>query len=288
MVVNPSSDIVTTQISYLVAPADGSQAFQIANYESGLLDKGNVGSSTHEVVVENVRGKEHLYTLDNAGFQFLHHPTKCTNFNDPKELEEYGQECTELVREITKAKHVILFSSAQRRSATGKKDESVTKRKPASEVHVDVSPASADVRLHRYAPGGDAAAFKDSRFQIINVWRPIGKTAYDWPLALCTWNSVDTKSDTFTVQRRPPQPDKSEGTEGIVMYNESLGVSYNPNHQWKYVRGMTTDDIVLIKNHDTKAGVAQYTPHTAFEDPTTPDGSPPRESIEMRFVVLYD
>ena len=34
--------------------------------------------------------------------------------------------------------------------------------------------------------------------------------------------------------------------------------------------------------------VAVLTPHTAFEDPTTPAGAPPRESIEIRALVFYD
>ena len=28
---------------------------------------------------------------------------------------------------------------------------------------------------------------------------------------------------------------------------ETLGVKYNPNHKWKYVRGMEPDEFVLIK-----------------------------------------
>lgn len=34
--------------------------------------------------------------------------------------------------------------------------------------------------------------------------------------------------------------------------------------------------------------VALFTPHTAFADPTTPEGTPLRESIELRALVFYD
>lgn len=34
--------------------------------------------------------------------------------------------------------------------------------------------------------------------------------------------------------------------------------------------------------------VAVFTPHTAFKDPLTPAGTPPRESIEVRALVFYD
>ena len=34
--------------------------------------------------------------------------------------------------------------------------------------------------------------------------------------------------------------------------------------------------------------VAMFTPHTSFEDPTTPKDAPFRESIELRALVFYD
>ena len=34
--------------------------------------------------------------------------------------------------------------------------------------------------------------------------------------------------------------------------------------------------------------VAVYTPHTGFEDPTTPPDAKKRESIELRALVFYD
>ena len=35
-------------------------------------------------------------------------------------------------------------------------------------------------------------------------------------------------------------------------------------------------------------GRARFTPHTAFDDPTTPEGAPPRESIEVRTFAFFD
>ena len=34
--------------------------------------------------------------------------------------------------------------------------------------------------------------------------------------------------------------------------------------------------------------VALFSPHTGFQDPTTPADAPPRESIELRALVFYD
>ena len=47
---------------------------------------------------------------------------------------------------------------------------------------------------------------------------------------------------------------------------------------------------VLLCSYDSvDDGItARLTPHTAFQDPTTPADAPPRESIELRTLVFYD
>ena len=40
--------------------------------------------------------------------------------------------------------------------------------------------------------------------------------------------------------------------------------------------------------NSTASPVARFTPHTAFDDPTTPEGTPPRESIEFRTIAFFD
>jgi len=44
------------------------------------------------------------------------------------------------------------------------------------------------------------------------------------------------------------------------------------------------------RSYDSKedGSVSILTPHTAFEDPSTPPDALPRESIELRALVFYD
>ena len=74
------------------------------------------------------------------------------------------------------------------------------------------------------------------RFQIINLWRPIAVPAFDWPLNLCDYRSVDAKEDIFPVSLIYPD------REGEVYL-----LKHNPKHQWKYLKGMSPDEFVLIK-----------------------------------------
>ena len=127
-------------------------------------------------------------------------------------------------------------SIARRLRRPGEVDDSPDRRQPVSMAHVDQTTASSIARVHRHLPPADVPALLSRRFQIINLWRPIGNPALDWPLALCDYRSVDTKQDTFPMALLYPD---HEG--------ETMGIKHNPNHQWKYLYGMTPDEVVLIK-----------------------------------------
>ena len=165
-------------------------------------------------------------------------------------------------------------------------------------MHVDQTPKASHARVDLHLPK-EAPELVKHRFQIINLWRPINVPAYDWPLAVCDYRSIDPKKDLVPVTLR--YPDRN---------GETFGVSYNPEHKWKYLKGMTPDEFILIKwqvssNSDVlyhclhycvitsfdsqdDGNTALLTPHTAFEDPTTPADAPLRQSIELRALVFYD
>ncbi len=122
-----------------------------------------------------------------------------------------------------------------RRARPGQIDNDPANRQPVPQAHVDQTLAAATARLHKHTPD-EAAELLKHRFQIINLWRPIGVPALEWPLALCDYRSVDPENEVFPV--RIIFPDR----EG-----ENVSVQYNPKHKWKYLRGMTPDEFVLIK-----------------------------------------
>ncbi|KAJ7289849.1 hypothetical protein C8J57DRAFT_1494262 [Mycena rebaudengoi] len=122
----------------------------------------------------------------------------------------------------------------------------VSKREPVTEVHVDQTVASATARVHLHLPPELAPSLLEHRFQIINLWRPIGHPAFDMPLTLCDFRTVDAERDWL-----------------------------------RNARARRT-------GFDSAEGVSVLTPHTAFLDPSMPEGSPPRESIELRALVFYD
>ena len=126
--------------------------------------------------------------------------------------------------------------SAIRRRRPGEADDSPDRRQPVSQAHVDQTTASSIARVHRHLPPSDVPKLLERRFQIINLWRPIANPAIDWPLALCDYRSVDLKRDTFPIALVYPE-----------RRGETMGVKYDKNHKWKYLHGMTPEEIVLIK-----------------------------------------
>ncbi|KAF8876674.1 hypothetical protein BD779DRAFT_1677701 [Infundibulicybe gibba] len=271
----------TATLSYFSDPPDGVRIYQCINADpkTGIHDK-NWTPADKDVVLENLRGKEDSVALDTCGFQYFKRPSKHVSFLNDAEIEqEYYPESIELIKELTGAGKVVIFDHTIRRRRPGLSDDNPQHRQPVAQVHVDQTTASAIARVHRHLPASEAPALLSKRFQLINLWRPISHAAVDWPLGLCDYRSVDVEKDTFPVAL--VYPDR----EG-----QTLGVKYNPNHRWKYFHAMTPDEIVLIKCFDSvqDGSVARLTPHTGFKDPATPEGTPLRESIELRALVFYD
>jgi hypothetical protein len=271
----------TATLLYSSLPPDGSKPYASVNVSpTGERDR-NFTDESHTVEIENVRGKEAEYTLDGSGFQFFESPAKHKTFRTDEEVKgEYYPESEELIKRLTGASRVVLFDHTIRRRNPEDKEDTPDKRQPVSLVHVDQTPESATARVHRHLPASDVPALLSKRFQILNLWRPIGNPAFDWPLTLCDFKSVEMKRDL--VRANLIYPDRDPGETFIVRFDEG--------HKWKYLFGMRPEEGVLIKCFDSvgDGSVAVLTPHTAFDDPATPQGSPLRQSVELRALVFYD
>jgi hypothetical protein len=102
----PSS--VTASIIFDVRPPQGVNGFN--NFKPGQQRLANVERITKEVVIENLRGKEDSVSLDSAGFQLYHHPSRHKDFTSDAEIKrEFYPECVELIKQLTGASKVVLF-----------------------------------------------------------------------------------------------------------------------------------------------------------------------------------
>lgn len=263
----------------------------------------------HQRSVHNIRDDADSFTTDNSGFAVYNTPAKEKLFTDDAAVREgYYQEVENMLRQrLPGIKKVFIFDHTIRRR---NKD---SPRQPVQQVHVDQTPAAAEVRVRRHLPHDEAEELLKGRYQIINVWRPIENPASDTPLAVIDWRST-SPSDFIPVDLMYPKradsamddddrgkeklPDEQDwfSTEGYEVRGETLGVAASDQHKFFYMKDMTPDEVMLLKCFDSwgegmpngKKGLAVRTPHTAFIDPNTPEGAPGRQSIEVRCLVFYE
>jgi len=237
----------------------------------------NIEVRAQRVRIENARPLAAGLDVDVQGFQIVAHKTAVRDFWDEAQTLALGHpETAELVKAVTGASRVVVFDHTLRRRSDGVADRTPgAVRQPAGRVHVDQTVASGPQRV-RDLMGDQAEDLLRRRAAIINVWRPIHHVARDWPLAFADARSVEPAdllpSDLIFPHRK----------------GEIYGVAYNPGQRWLHVPDLAPDEAILIKCWDSDPAVARFTPHTGFEDPTTPAGTPPRESIEFRTIAFFD
>lgn len=231
------------------------------------------------VPVHDGRPLEGRLSLDREGFAFVRHPSAVVDFHDAARIKSvYFDESARLVRAVTGASKVLSFDYNLRNAAAPGRDSKGISQ-PVRRVHNDFTADSGPRRARDelLAAGEDAERLLKHRFAIINVWRPIRGPVQDSPLAVC---------DARTVA---PQ----DLVVSDLVYRDRVGhtyaVAYSPKHRWFYFPEMRVDEAILIKSFDSEAdgGTARFAPHTAFDDPTSPPGAAPRESIEVRTLALF-
>jgi hypothetical protein len=146
-------------------------------------------------------------------------------------------------------------------------------------VHVDYTERSGLQRLKDLLGEPEAARVVASGARIvqINVWRPIRGPVERSPLALADAHSVRFKDLIATDQVFPDR------------VGEIYHLAHHPAQRWYYAPRMTSDEVLLIKGWDSlDDGRARFTPHGAFDLPDTPEDAAPRESIEVRTLVVIE
>ncbi|KAL8882646.1 MAG: hypothetical protein Q9198_000394 [Flavoplaca austrocitrina] len=234
----------------------------------------------HEQLVEDVRGREEQYRLNEHGFQVLRAPTSFADFASKEAVEDvYLPECIQLLKDNVEDVDRVFFFNWRLRNG----DMSLQKKKfdlnnptstvvPAIYAHVDESFKGAYARVQEYMKGETEALLK-GRLRLINIWRPL-KPVEEWPLAFC---------DGRTVKR-----DDLIASDNIrsKYIGENLFAKYSPDYRWHYISDQKPDEVTLLKIFDSKDGVTKQTPHAAFKLSNPKPNPAFRESIEVRALVF--
>ena len=197
------------------------------------------------------------------------------DFYDEDEIRNvYYPEMVELIKAESGAKRVVVFDHTLR-TADDELREAKKIREVVRRAHNDYTEWSGPQRVRDILPD-EAEDLLTRRFAIIQVWRPIRHPVETFPLAICDARSV--AFEDFIISERLYQDRKGQ----------TYACAYNPKHHWYWFPRMRREEALVFKVYDSqKEGVARWTAHTAFEDPTTPPNARPRESIEIRTLAFF-
>lgn len=237
-----------------------------------------------EMQIEDVRNLSLPPVLDKQGFELHQQATRFTDFYDEEMVKRlYYPECEILIETITNAIEVLAFDHNVR-SAAGAASGQIGVRAPVDAAHVDYTELTGPGRTMEILEQAGRADLISNHTALINLWRPIKGPVLDIPLALCDARSICMKDliETRILHYLEGSMDEPGHIGGIY------SLKYNPEHRWMYVSAMQSDELLLLRCYDSKSEAgAGFTPHTGFKNPACPADFIPRESIEVRTLVVY-
>ena len=226
-------------------------------------------------LVEVRDGRKETFSLEANGFVLAPHATKVADFLDPDELKRvYYPEVEALIARLSGARRVVVFDHTLRSGDEAEREARLL-REPVLSAHNDYTEWSGPNRVREVLPD-EAEQLLRRRFAIIQAWRAINQPIESNPLAIADARSVAAE-DLLVAERRYPH-----------RVGQTYRLKYNSAHRWYYFPRMRRDEALVFKVYDSeKDGRARFTPHTSFEDPSTPAGAPPRQSIEARALAFF-
>ncbi len=262
-----------------IARQDTKPVFQSAAFTGGV-PKILFDPEAHSVPISDMREIAETLSVDQEGVELRHHRTAVEDLYDDDAIKQlYYPEIEALLRRRFGASQVVVFDITSRTdNGTGAPNPDGL-RGPASRVHVDYTVKSGPQRVKDILGEDEAArlAAAGARIIQINVWRPIRGPVERSPLAIADASSVLPEELIATDQIFPDR------------VGEIYNLAHAPAQRWYYAPRMTKDEVLLIKGWDSlDDGRARFTPHSAFELPDTDETRPPRESIEVRTLVIVE
>lgn len=276
---------VETTINYVVPRGEPIYSYDFIEPPPGTPAT-NVVLEPRAVSIANIREMQQPPSLDAEGFMIASFTTKVRDIYDTDEIDAtYNPEIAEFVKRLLGAREVRVFMpflrgpEAQRRSPG-----SITA--PAGSAHVDYTHETGPEFFDKIL-GADAEKFRGSNYALINVWRPITGPLRDHPLAVCDARTV-SPADLVTSRSITRVNEEGLHTDhGELREYVTYSATWNPAHRWYYTADMMPNEVLLLKNYDSKMDVARFVPHSAFADPSMPADALPRASIEVRTLVIW-
>lgn len=271
---------ITSKLSYLID--SGVKPISYAFPPPNGVPWENCKYDLRDVEIFDIRQEKERPTLNREGFEVFSSHSYVKNFEDEELIKSiYYREVELIALSATGGRRAFVFDHLIRKTNIKKSAMSfgrdVDGLVPSANgrIHNDYSEESGLNRLSKVI-SGTYSDFDIDRFSIVNLWRPLNGPILDTPLALCDSRTVDVR-DRITAEVRYPHR-----TGEVYLFKHSI------SHRWSYLSAMKNDEILVFKQYDSLlSGVSRFTPHAAFDHPNCPSGVSPRQSIEIRCLVIY-
>ena len=277
-----SNTTVEAQLAYLVAGA--ARAEHLIYPPSSGRPLVRPAQEYRTLPIVDCRGLAVAPTVDSAGFELLRAPPAVSDFYDDEQVRRaYYPGVAAWLGAALGALDVVVFDHNQRSAVRAARGQTGV-RAPVDAAHNDYTPQSGPRRAQEILAAAGRPAYADRRMALINVWRPIVGPVQDVPLAVCDARTVAPDDWVPTDIHHFGEDDLEHPRHSGEIYS----LRYNPAHRWFYAADMQPDEVLLLKNWDSaSASCASYTPHTGFKNPAAPATATPRESIEVRTLVVF-
>ncbi|KAI1435781.1 S-adenosyl-L-methionine-dependent methyltransferase [Xylaria sp. CBS 124048] len=251
------------------------------------FDRTNFEWRSYPVTFTDARPVKKSFQLDKNGFAYFDDEISqdliagIRSESATPAKETYCRHVEQFVKKMTGAPRVIVFDHTLRKRRTNleKTSNDDGKEQPATMVHCDQSEKGAIRRL-KMNIGEDESVEEllKGRVQMMNVWRPLNGPVRDWPLATMDYQTIKA-SDMYPCDLLRNEYEERGQTATFV---------YRDEHEWYYLDEQQNNEVTVIKIWDSDAGNAsKFCAHAAFNHPNVPPGTEPRESIEVRCLVIY-
>ena len=260
---------VATKVRYL-APEwrDSSQLAHIFDRDSRRAN-----TVVKDVSVLDARNAETEPTITLNGFELFKFNSPISSFTDEGLIaQSYYPAISEFVKTQSGADEVYVRHHLIR---TESKDD--FNKAYARFVHCDFSldtVRSASLNLLRDRKQ-DPEKYRNVDFAWYNSWQPFDHEVAQNPLAML---------DAQTIHDGDIQ-EYNYGGNGKL--SKSSIPIYSDTHQFYYYSNMMPNEVLLIKQMDSRSDQAAVAPHTSFIDPNSPADAPPRRSIEVRMMAVF-
>ncbi|KAK3990432.1 hypothetical protein QBC44DRAFT_239156 [Cladorrhinum sp. PSN332] len=247
----------------------------------GQIRRTNIVAQAYsDVRIHDLSGCEDEFDLDTSAFAYLRIQVPAAissvrEWNNDVARRQYLPLMESWAKEYFKASRVHIYTYTFRCDDKTKSPASEAWASPFTRAHCDVTSNSGKRRLDLHLPDEADEIKKKGRWRMIGIWRPLTGPHQDRPLAVL---------DGRTLSQRD-----LVGADVVFPHycDEGYELRRNPAHRWFYKRRMAVDDAIVFKLYDSHPdAAAKFCAHSAFVDPSVPDDTPQRASIEVRMIVV--